>query len=136
MTVRLVYTVTVTVSSTSSGEKDLGNVSYKVTCDTQGEGGSRKIVLAAGETNIEISLGNIMSAKFLLIRTNAKDPTLTLPTINVRKNAIGGEVIPVAPLSGAKEAHLLLTTSGITSLYATNPSSTVDVEVTVLAAGD
>jgi hypothetical protein len=136
MTVRLVYTITVSISSTSAGEKDLGNPSFKVTNDAQGEGGAQKATLSAGATDVPLSLGNVSSAKFLLIKTNAKDPTLTLPTINVRKNAIGGEVIPVVPLSGAKEAHMLLTTSAITSLYATNPSSTVDVEVTVLAAGD
>jgi hypothetical protein len=136
MTVRVVYTIAVAISSTSAGEKDLGNPSFKVTCDTQGEGGAQKTTLAAGATDVALSLGNISSAKFLLIKTNSKDPTLALPVISIKKDSTGGEALPVAPLSGAKEAHMLLTTSGITALYATNPSSTVAVEVTVLAAGD
>jgi|WetSurMetagenome_2_1015567.scaffolds.fasta_scaffold30888_2 hypothetical protein len=136
MTVRLVYTISVSVSSSSSGEKDLGNPSYKVTCDTQGEGGSRKVTLAAEDEDVEISLGNIASAKFVLIKTNAKDPTLTLPEITIKLNSNTGEEISLAPLSGAKEAHMILSSSEITAIYATNPSTTVDVEVVVLEVGD
>jgi hypothetical protein len=135
MAVRIRYKIEASVSSTSAEEKDLGNVSYEVTNDISGEGGTRKTFLVAAATDVALDLGNVADAKFILIRTNARTATDTLGTIEIKKNGVGGEVIDVVPLSGAKEAHFLLTSTGITALFASNPG-TVDTEITVVSVGD
>lgn len=135
MSVRIRYRIEASVSSTSAEEKDLGNVAYEVLDDDSGEGGVRKTLLAAGATDVSVMLTEISAARFVLIRTNAKDRTETLGAISIKKNAIGGEVTTIEPLPGASEAHLLMATSGITDLFATN-GGTVDTEITVMAVGD
>lgn len=135
MSVRLRYRIEASVSSTSAEGRDLGNVVYEVVDDDSGEGGTRKTLLAAGATDVSVMLTEISAARFVLIRTNTKDPTETLGAITIKKNAIGGEPITVDPLPGATEAHLLMVTSGITDLFATN-GGTVDTEITVMAVGD
>jgi hypothetical protein len=135
MSVRIRYRIEASVSSTSAEEKDLGNVVYEVVNDESGDGGVRKTLLAGGATDVSIKLNQVTTAKFVLIRTNAKDPTDTLGPIDIKKNAIGGEVTTIEPLPGATEAHMLLVTSGITDLFATN-SGSIDTEVTVMAVGD
>ena len=135
MTVRVRYKITVTVSSSSAEEKDLANPSWEVVCDSLGEGGSWKTVLPAGATDTRLYLGNVASAKLVLVRTNSKDPTQVLEDIVLKKNSTSGEEFIVTPLTDAKEGHFLLSTSGITALYASNAGG-ADVEVTVCAAGD
>lgn len=135
MSVRLRYKIEASVSSTSAEERDLGNVSYEVVDDDSGEGGVRKTLLAAGVTDVSVMLTEISDARFVLIRTNAKVATDTLGPIDIKKNGAGGEVTTIDPLPGATEAHMLLVTSGITDLLATN-SGTVDTEITVMAVGD
>ena len=132
---RIRYSIQASVSSTSAEEKDLGNVSYEVVNDDPGEGGVRKTLLAAGATDVSVMMNEISAARFVLIKTNTVDPTDTLGAITVKKYAIGGEEITVEPLPGATEAHMLLSTSGITDLFATN-ALTVDVYITVMAVGD
>lgn len=135
MTVRIRYQISVSVSSSAAEEKDLGNVAYEVLHDASGEGGSRKTLLAGGATGASIGLNQITDTKFVLIRATSKDPTLSLGTIEIRLNSPTGEVIELAPLPGATEAHLLLTSTGLTALYASNPG-TSDVDVIVVAVGD
>ena len=135
MSVRIRYQIEASVSSTSAEEKDLGNVAYEVVDDDSGEGGVRKTLLAAGATDVSVMLTEISAARFVLIKTNTKTSTDTLTAITIKKNAIGGEAITVEPLPGATSAHLLMSTSGITDLFATN-AGTVDIEITVMAVGD
>lgn len=135
MSVRIRYRIEASVSSTSAEEKDLGNVVYEVVNDQSGEGGVRKTLLVAGASDVSIMLNEVSTAKFFLIRTNAHDPTEALGAIEVKKNVIGGEVTTISPLTGATEAHMLVATSGITDLFASNPG-TVDVDVTVMMVGD
>lgn len=135
MSVRIRYRIEVSISSTSAEEKDLGNVVYEVVNDDSDEGGTRKTTLAAAATDVSVMLTEIAAAKFILIRTNAKDPTETLGAITVKQNSDAGEAIVIEPLPGASEAHLLLSTTGITDIFATN-SGTVDVDITVMAVGD
>jgi len=135
MSVRVRYKIEASVSSTSAEEKDLGNVAYEVVNDDAGEGGVRKTLLAAGVTDVSVMLTEISTARFILIRTNPKTSTDVLGAITIKKNVIGGEATTIEPLPGATEAHLLLATSGVTDLFATN-AGTVDTEITVMAVGD
>ena len=122
-------------SSNPSEHNDLGNLKLDIIDDTQYEGGVWKTVLIAGATNVLLNMGNLASANFIFLKTNVKDPTLGPPgNIIITKNSSGGEPTTIAPLGQCPEGHWMVTTSGITSLYASNPGS-VDMEVTVMAAG-
>ena len=136
MTVRLRYKLDIAVSSNSNEDKDLGHPVSEVVVDSQGEGGVFKTTLPASATDQEIKLDNIADAKFLALRVATVSAQDTLPTISVKRNAVGGEAVDIAPLSGASEAHFLITTTGLTALYATNPDASVSVELTVVMAGD
>ena len=135
MGVRVRYKIEASISSTSAEEKDLGNVAYEVLNDAQGEGGTRKTLLAAGATDVSVMLTEISTATWVLIKTNTKDSTDTLTGIDIKKNDIANEVTTIEPLTGAAQAHLLMSASGITDLFATN-SGSVDIEITVMAVGD
>lgn len=136
MSVRIRYSVKVQISSDPSIEdKDLGNLSYELCCDELGEGGVRKFVLAAGAADVSLNLGNISSASFVFIRTTAHDPTLDPSAITVRKNSTGGEAITIQPLPDSAEAHLLLSSTGITALYASNPGA-VAMDIILATGGD
>jgi hypothetical protein len=135
MAIRLRYKIELTVSSTIAEENDLGNVKYNVSFDSQNEGGSWKTLLAAGATDVELQLPNIADARFLAIRTTAKDPTLDPIEIAIKINGVGGEARKITPVTGTKEGFYLQTTDGITSVHATNAGS-VDMELIVFAAGD
>lgn len=135
MAVRVRYKLEVAISSTTAEEKDLGNVKWEVVTDGIGEGGGWKTTLAAAAADIQIPLDSIAAAKFLVVRTNAKDPLNTPGTINIRRNTVMGEEIAIVPLPSSAEGHFLLSTTGLTALYASNPG-TVDMELTILVGGD
>lgn len=133
--VRLRYSMTIAVSSSSAEEKDLGNGSFEIVHDASGEGGARKTTLAAGATDVSIMMTEISEAKFVALKTNPKTSTDTLPTIEIKKNNIAGEVTNLAPETDKKQAHMLLSTEGVTDLFASNPG-TVDVEIVTFMVGD
>lgn len=135
MGVRVHYKIEVAISSTPNEEKDLGNVKWEVISDGVGEGGGWKTTLAAAASNVEIPLDSIAAARMLVIRTNSKDP-LNLPNeIRIRRNTISNEEIAIVPLPYATEGHFLISTSGLTALFASNPGS-VDMEITLFVCGD
>jgi len=136
MSVRIRYSLKVAISSESDPEdKDLGNVSFEVVDDQQGEGGTRKFTLVAGATDVQLAMGDVTTAKFVMIRTLPKDPLDTPVEIRVRQNIVTNEEIPILPIGNAKEGHLLLSTPGITALFASNPGG-VDMTLILAAAGD
>ena len=135
MPIRIRYSLKIAISSTTAEEKDLANASFEVVTDDFGEGGVRKFTLAASTSDVAIDIGNVSTARFLAIRTNAKDPTLTPGSITIKRNGTGNEAIEILPIGTTKEGHLLMSTDNLTSLFATNPS-TVDMEVTVFTSGD
>ena len=135
MTVRVRYKIQAYVSSTTAEEKDLGNQSWEIVTDTIGEGGGRKMTLAASTTDAVVELGNLAVAKLLVIRTSATDPTMTPNAITFKRGTTGGEAIVVQPLGDAKEGHLLLSTDSLTALFATN-AGTASMDLTIIAVGD
>ena len=134
MAIRLRYQSSIVVSSTTAEEKDLGNQKYKVVNDDMNEGGSWKTVLAAGATDVQLNLGNVSAARFLCIRTSAKDPTLTPGNVLIRLGDIAAEQITIKPMGG-KEGLFKLTCNDVDSVFASNPGSVV-MDVIVSAAGD
>lgn len=136
MTVRARYQLEVGISSTTAEDRDLGNHLWETVTDTQADGGSRRTTLAAGATDVELSMCEVGVARVVALRTVAVDPNQTPEEITVKRNTVGNEAIEVGPPTGSKEGYLLLTSqTGITALFASNPG-TVDMYVTVVAAGD
>ena len=135
MAVRIRYKIEATVSSTEAEEKDLGNSKYEVVTDDLGEGGTRKTFLPAGATDVSLDMGNVADAKLVILRTNARDPTEAPSQIDVKRNTVGNEIISIVPLGTEPEGHFLLSTSGLTGLFASNPG-TVDMEVILTVIGD
>lgn len=134
MSVRLRYRVEVAVSSTEAEDRDLGNGKYEVVNDYEGEGGGWKTNLAVGATDLQIELPNIADAKFLMVRITPTDPNDDPSQVDLMLNSTGSTPIPVVARSN-KEGHFLLSTTGLTALYATNAGSTA-MSLTVFAAGD
>jgi len=135
MTIRLRYKLELGVSTSSAEDKDLGNHYWEAVTDALGDGGSRKTKLAASASDVALTMGEVADAKFIAIKTNAVDANDTPGTINITKDDPAGEVIAIVPMSTTKQGFLGMTTTGITALYASNPG-TVDMEVTVIVAGD
>jgi hypothetical protein len=135
MAVRLRYNLGAAVSSTTAEEKDLGNVSYEVATDDLGEGGTRKTFLPSGATDVSLDMGNVADAKYVAIRTNARDPTEPPGQIDVKLNSLVAVPLEIVPLGSEAEGHFMLTTTGLTDLFASNPG-TVDMEIIITLAGD
>ena len=135
MTVRVRYKLEVAISSTNAEEKDLGNGKYEIVVDSQGEGGSRKLTLPAGAVDTPIQLGNVTTAKFLMIRTTPKNPNATPSVVKIKRDTVLGEEIAIQSLTTSKEGYLVLTTDSMTALFASNPG-TVEMDLTVFVAGD
>lgn len=134
MAVRVRYKTEIVVSSTSAEEKDLGNQKYEVVNDDMNEGGTWKTVLAAAAVDVQLNLGNVAAARFLCIRTSAKDPTLTAGNVLIRLGDVGAEQITIKPMGG-KEGIFKISCNDIDSVFASNPGSVI-MDVIVSAAGD
>lgn len=132
---RIRYQATVAVSSDTSEAKDLGQLRNEVVSDDFGEGGTWKTTLANGASDVELRLDNIAAVRFLYIRTTPKDPADDPVQINVKRNTVGNEELPIVPMDSTKEGHLLWATDSLTALYASNPGA-VDMELTIVAIGD
>lgn len=135
MAVKLNIGVTLSVSSSCTDEKDLGNVKVSQSTQSTNEGGSRKFKLAAGVTDQAIDLGNITTVRFIFIKTQPVNENDVGQAITIKRNGIGGEAIQIKPFTSGKVGLFMLTTDSLTSLYATN-SGTIDVEITLALAGD
>lgn len=135
MSVRLRYKMSIMISSTQAEEKDLGNGSYEIVTDTQGEGGSWKTNLPAASVDVRVNLGNLALAMFVAIKTNTKNPNDTPVEIMIKRNTTGGEAISILPMGDSKQGHFLFSTNGLSALYASNAGA-VDMELTVFGAGD
>lgn len=134
MSVRLRYKLTAAVSSSSAEENDLGNAKFEVVTDSNDEGGIWKTTVAPSTTDT-IELDNITTAKFLMLRFTPTDPTQTMTQVAVTLN--GTATIPVYPAPNSKEAVLMLTSSGITSLSVANTDpASVKLDVIVGVVGD
>jgi hypothetical protein len=136
MPIRLRQSATIKVSSNNQTETgDLGSLAWEALTDGLGEGGTWKTLVPASTTDLEIHLDNIATVNFLAIQTQVKDPTQTAVSLDFKRETVGGEVFTVAPLSGSKTGHFMMTTSGLTALFVSN-SGSVDMEVIIVIAGD
>lgn len=132
--VRLRYKIQISVSSTTAENKDLGNAAYECVIDSEAEGGSWKTQVNAGVENLQLFLPNVASASFLMLRITSVDPNDIPNSLFIKRNAIDGEPLEIAPFSGPKEGHFLMTTRELSALYVTNSGST-DMAVTIFCVG-
>lgn len=135
MTIRARIKVETAISSSTAEERDLGYRKIEVVTDGLGEGGTWKTKLPASTTNLEVSLRDVEEGALVVISSNSVSPNDTPATVTIKRNSTAGEDIDLVPLSGTKSAHFLLTTAGLTAIYATN-ESTVDMELTITICGD
>lgn len=135
MPVRVRYKVETAISSSTSEERDLGNKKWEVVSDGLGEGGTWKTLVVATTVDLEVTLRDVSDAKLFCISTNAKDPNQSPVSIELKRNSVAGEVIEIVPLSGAAQGHMLLTTTGLTAIFLSNPGA-VDMEVVIAVSGD
>jgi len=135
MPVRVRYSIKLSISSTTAEEKDLGNLAFEIVSDALGEGGTRKFTIPVGAVDVPVALGNVTSASLLLLRSIAKDPTCTVGALKFRRNTVVNPQEDLVPLGTQKEAHAIITTTGLTGLFVSNAGST-EAELTVGVAGD
>lgn len=135
MSVRFTVTVAYAVSSTVADEKDLGKGQTTVKTDAQESGGSWKTLVPAASTDLEVNLDNISDAKFLLLKTNPRNENDPAQEITVKLNLVGADAIPITPFADKKIGFFLVTTQGLSTIFVSN-AGTVDVELTVVVAGD
>lgn len=137
MATRTRYRVAVAVSSNPDNEeRDLGNTVSEVVNDGLGDGGTWQSVLPPSVTDVLVQLTQVSTARFVYLRAFANDPNQNPGPITLKKNSVGGESWTVEPLPNSKEAQFLISTSGLTGLYLSNPSSTVAMRVIIVMAGD
>lgn len=134
MAVRVRYALQASVSSTSAEEKDLGNVKFEVVTDVEKKGGSRKTELLASAADVPLQLDNITTVQLLIIRTTSLDPNQLPVGITIKRNSTSGETILIKPVGDSKEGLLVITTDGLTSLFASNPGA-VDMNLTITTVG-
>ena len=134
MSVRVRYSVQCAVSSTPAEERDLGNTNWQIVTDQEMKGGTWKTVLPAGSAGVQIQIDNISTIQLLIIRTVANNQNQQPGGIIVNINTPTGPQLLIQPLGDAQEGHMLVSTDGVTALFASNPS-TVDMAMTVIAAG-
>ena len=136
MAARLRYILTIGISSSTAEDNDLGKGKADQVTDGYNEGGSWTTLVAKLTTDVQLQMPNIASVAFLAIRTVSRDTTLSPVQISIKRNSTLGEAIPITPLTGTKEGIFMISTSGLTSLFATNASATTDMDVRVYALGD
>jgi hypothetical protein len=135
MSIRVRYKFIPSISSDANEARDLGNPLIEVYSDALVDGGSFRATVPALATNLQIAMPGIANVSFLAIRATSTDSSLAPVTVNLTKNSPSGEVIALVPFGG-KESLLVLTTSGITSIYASNPSTTTSMDLTFYVAGN
>jgi hypothetical protein len=134
MAIRVRFKQSVTVSSTSAEERDLGNSESLIVVDTLGEGGAMRFTIPASAVDLNVQHPQVATAKYLYLKAVAKDPTNTPVELLVKRNGSGNTAWPLTPVDG-KEAVMQLSTSGLTSLLVSNPGS-IAMDLTVAMAGD
>ena len=134
MTVRVRYRIEAPISSSEDERKDLANPTWEVVTDELDEGGIRKFKLAASATDVQLAMGNVQEGKFIAIRTQAADENQDPVQVDIKKNGVGGEAWPIVPIGSTKEGHFLVSTTGVTALYATNTGSVI-MDLTLEVAG-
>lgn len=134
MSVRVRYSVMCAISSTPAEERDLGNVNWQILTDMEMKGGTWKTVVPTGSSGLQLQIDNISTIQLLIIRTVANNQNQAPGPITLNLNSPSGPQLLIQPLGDAQEGHLVLSTDGVTAVYASNASG-VDMALTIIASG-
>lgn len=115
------------MSSTTAGEKDLGNEDPAgfSTDDSMSEAGTHRYVIADSTSNQNVTPAVLAEVKYIFLKTNRK--------ITVRLNGAHSVVVDV--LDGFDFGYFMVTTASVTAIDVTNASGS-SAAVTVQTAGD
>lgn len=140
MALRTRFKIGVFISSTSNEEKDIADRTDELYSDVFEEGNTIAFVLAPSASDILITPPTLAEINFIAIKTVPNDPTLQPVAITIKLNSALGEEITITPVgptpTTAKSGWLLLTTEGVTAIYASNPSADTAMKCTLFLAGD
>lgn len=134
MSVRVRYSIMCAISSTPAEERDLGNVNWQIVTDMEMKGGTWKTVVPTGSSAIQLQIDNISTIQLLIVRTVANNQNMAPGDVTLNLNSPTGPAVLIQPLGDAQEGHLVMSTDGLTAVYASN-SSGVDMALTIIASG-
>lgn len=134
MSVRVRYSVLSAISSTPAEERDLGNSYWQIVTDVIAKGGSWRTIVPAGSSGILLQLDNISTINLLVIRTVSSDPNQLPVPVTIQINSLTAPALTIAPLGDSQEGHFLMSTAGVTALYASNAGG-VDMMLSLICAG-
>lgn len=117
--------LTLGLSETSAGSKELGDHNWTETDDTHADGDSRHFKITGAQTDFEIDLSDIVTTGILFALRSNK-------AISVKLNSSGATAIVLSLMQANRYAYMLLSAS-VTKLYVT---TTEDTRLTVAVAGD
>lgn len=128
MSIRVVFSLGISISETTTELKELGNTPpWQGTNDQLDEGGTFRVRIPAGTSNVSVSMLNLTNVRLLGIKTTK--------TVHMSKNSAAGEPWTIRPLGvGAVDGVFVTTTDGITGLYFSN-SGSLDADVTISIGG-
>jgi len=129
MAIRVNFEILLQLSETTQESKELGKTSpWRGTNDQQINGGTFLQRIAAGASDVLVDLNGLANGTLLGIKSSEE--------ITIKKNSAVGEAWTIKPLGiGALDGVMLITTTGVTSLYVSNAGS-IDADVTFAFAGD
>jgi hypothetical protein len=138
--VRVRYQIRCAVSSTYAEQRDLANTNWEIVTDCEGEGGSWKTLLPPATVNKLLNLGNLVTCRFVAIRTTSRDPTLPPVPIQINVNGppestatIVSATNPGGPSSGIVS---IANTNGTLSLVTTSTPHGLQLGTSITISGD
>lgn len=124
MPVSATLSLCASLSSTSAETKDLGHIERSDKVATYEEGGTFVDLLPAGAVNVPLSLGGLASCAVLILVTSPQDQNQAGSVVEVRRNLITAEPTPIQPIGQRKQGYYMVSTSGLTAVYLSNPGTT------------
>jgi len=124
MTVRASLSLCISASSGPVENKDLGFIERSDKFTNYSESSKNVDTVLAGAVNQLIALGGLTTCEILALVIYPVDQNQTPSTLNIRRNLITAEEIAIKPIGPRKQGFLVLTTTGLTSLFVSNPGTT------------
>lgn len=128
MPLKTFFEINLSLSESRTGDGELGSTPpWRGTSFGLSTGGTWRQTIPAGETDVEIDLNGVDTARLIAVKTNEE--------IEIKKNSVGNEAWKVRPLGdGADSGVMLIMTDDVSSLFVSNNGSD-DANVTFTVAG-
>lgn len=130
----------VMLSSSANEEKDFGNHKSEVYTDVFEAHSPILRVLDVSEEDVLLPSSALGDIRIIFLKTSADDSTQLPADIELKLNSAGADPIVISPIgpktTSLKEGWLIMTCSGVTSVYVSNTSSTVKMKVSGFFTGN